>query len=52
MRYNRLAEDLDLSEDMVMMNLVFSNAKFADTMDIAMHPDQAKSWFGRAPPDL
>lgn len=51
-RYNRLAEDLGLSEDMVMENLVFSNAKFADTMDIAMHPDQSKRWFGKTPPDL
>ena len=52
MRYNRLAEDLDLSEDMVMQNMVFSTAKFAETMDIAMHPDHAKSWFGKTPPDL
>ncbi|HEY5775665.1 MAG TPA: cytochrome c1 [Xanthomonadales bacterium] len=51
-RYNRMAEDLGLSEDMVMQNLVFSNAKFADTMKIAMHPDQAKAWFGKTPPDL
>lgn len=52
MRYNRLAADLELSEDLVMQNLVFSNAKFADTMDIAMDPEQAKSWFGKTPPDL
>ncbi|MFC1702493.1 cytochrome c1 [Pseudomonadota bacterium] len=52
MRYNRLAEDLQLSEDMVMLNLVFSNAKFADTMNIAMDPEQAKAWFGKTPPDL
>ena len=52
MRYNRLAEDLDLSEDMVMQNLVFSNAKFGETMDIAMDPEQAKKWFGKTPPDL
>ena len=52
MRYNRLAADLELSEDMVMQNLVFSSAKFADTMDIAMDPEQAKSWFGKTPPDL
>jgi len=52
MRYNRMAEDLELTEDMVMMNLVFSNAKFAETMGIAMQPGQAKSWFGKAPPDL
>ncbi len=52
MRYNRLAEDLGLSEEMVMQNLVFSDAKFADTMDIAMDADQANSWFGKTPPDL
>jgi ubiquinol-cytochrome c reductase cytochrome c1 subunit len=51
-RYNRLAEDLGLTEEMVMQNLVYSNAKFADTMSIAMDPEQAESWFGKTPPDL
>jgi ubiquinol-cytochrome c reductase cytochrome c1 subunit len=52
MRYNRLAEDLDLSEDLVMQNLVFSDAKIGDTMDIAMRPADAQRWFGKTPPDL
>ena len=52
MRYNRLAEDLGLSEDMVMQNLVDSNAKFGETMEIAMDAEQAEAWFGKAPPDL
>jgi len=52
MRYNRLAEDLDLSEEMVMENLVFSDAKFGETMNIAMDEGQAKAWFGKTPPDL
>jgi ubiquinol-cytochrome c reductase cytochrome c1 subunit len=52
MRYNRLAEDLGLSEESVMKNLVFSGAKFGDTMDIAMKPDQAALWLGKTPPDL
>jgi len=52
MRYNRMAEDLDLTEEMVMENLVFSDAKFAETMDIAMQSEQAKAWFGKTPPDL
>jgi len=52
MRYNRLSEDLDLGEEAVMKNLVFSGAKIGDTMDIAMKPDQAVRWFGKAPPDL
>jgi len=52
MRYNRLAEDLELTEEMVTQNLIDSDAKFGETMDISMHPEQAKSWFGKTPPDL
>lgn len=52
MRYNRLAEDLDLGEDLVMQNLVFSDAKIGDRMTIAMDTDDAERWFGKAPPDL
>ena len=52
MRYNRMAEDLGLSEDMVMDNLVFTESKFGETMDIAMNPDHAGIWFGKTPPDL
>ena len=52
MRYNRLAEDLNLSEEMVMANFVFSDAKIGDTMDIAMRPQDAQSWLNKAPPDL
>jgi ubiquinol-cytochrome c reductase cytochrome c1 subunit len=52
MRYNRLSEDLDLTEEQVMKNLVFSDAKIGDTMDIAMRPDDAAMWLGKAPPDL
>lgn len=52
MRYNRLAEDLGLDEDMVMHNLVFADAKIGDTMEIAMRPADAESWLGKTPPDL
>lgn len=52
MRYNRLAEDLDLGEERVMDNLVFSDAKIGDTMDIAMRPKDATAWLGKEPPDL
>jgi ubiquinol-cytochrome c reductase cytochrome c1 subunit len=51
-RYNRLAEDLQLTEEQTMQNLVFSNAKFGETMDISMDAEQAKAWFGKTPPDL
>jgi ubiquinol-cytochrome c reductase cytochrome c1 subunit len=52
MRYNRLAEDLGLTEEQVMKNFVFSDAKIGETMDIAMRPAQAEAWMGKAPPDL
>jgi len=35
-----------------MENLVFSSAKFGETMDIAMIADQSINWFGKTPPDL
>ena len=52
MRYNRLAEDLGLTEEQVMQNLVTTDAKFGETMSISMDPDHAKAWFGKTPPDL
>jgi len=52
MRYNRLAEDLGLGEELVMENLVFADVKIGETMDIAMPQDSAAAWFGKAPPDL
>jgi ubiquinol-cytochrome c reductase cytochrome c1 subunit len=52
MRYNRLSEDLNLTEEQVMANLVFSDAKIGETMDIAMQPKDAAAWLGKTPPDL
>ena len=52
MRYIRLSEDLGMSEEMVMRNLVFADAKIGETMSIAMDPEDAEDWFGQAPPDL
>lgn len=52
MRYNRLAEDLGLNEDLVMENLVFADVKIGETMDIAMRPKDAEKWLGKVPPDL
>lgn len=52
MRYNRIAEDLGLSEDAVMENLVFADAAIGDTMDIAMKPADSEAWLGKTPPDL
>jgi ubiquinol-cytochrome c reductase cytochrome c1 subunit len=52
MRYKRLATDLDLDEELVMKNLVFADVKIGDTMETAMKAEDAKRWFGKAPPDL
>jgi ubiquinol-cytochrome c reductase cytochrome c1 subunit len=52
MRYNRLAEDLGLDEDLVQKNLIFADVKIGETMDIAMRPEDSESWLGKTPPDL
>ena len=51
MRYNRLG-DIGLSDEQIKANLLFSEGKVGDTMSIAMSSDDAKKWFGAAPPDL
>ncbi len=51
-RYNRLAADLGLTEQQLIDNLMFTGERPFDTMRIAMQPEDAKRWFGVAPPDL
>lgn len=51
MRYNRL-EDIGLTEKQIKDSLLFTADKVGDTMRVAMQPQDAKKWFGAAPPDL
>ena len=51
MRYNRL-RDLDLTEQEIRDNLLFTAEKVGEPMTIAMRRAEAKQWFGVAPPDL
>ncbi|MBT8445137.1 MAG: cytochrome c1 [Gammaproteobacteria bacterium] len=51
-RYNRLAADLQISEDQLVNNLMFAGGKPHDRMEIAMPSADAERWFGVAPPDL
>ena len=51
-RYNRLAEDLQLSEQQLVDNLMFTGEQVFDTMENAMSPEDAARWFTIAPPDL
>jgi ubiquinol-cytochrome c reductase cytochrome c1 subunit len=51
-RYSKLQEDLMLSEDQVIDNLMFAAKKTDELMTIAMPSADAARWFGQAPPDL
>lgn len=51
-RYNRLGEDLQITEQQLIENLMFAAKKPQETMNIAMRPEDATRWFGTAPPDL
>ncbi|MGZ8258193.1 MAG: cytochrome c1 [Methylotenera sp.] len=51
MRYNRLLE-IGLTEQQIKDNLLFAGDKVGDTMKVAINKNDAKKWFGVAPPDL
>jgi ubiquinol-cytochrome c reductase cytochrome c1 subunit len=51
-RYNRLARDLGIPEDMVIDNLMFTGEKIGDQMKTAMTKAAGQQYFGAAPPDL
>jgi len=51
-RYNRMGTDLGISEQQLIDNLMFTGERPFDTIRNGMNPDDAKRWFGVAPPDL
>ena len=51
-RYNRLGEDLGLSDEQLIDNLMFNADKTHETINVAMRADDAERWFGQTPPDL
>jgi ubiquinol-cytochrome c reductase cytochrome c1 subunit len=52
LRYNRVADDLGITQDQLQANLMFTGGRPFDVMKSAMPPSDAETWFGRAPPDL
>lgn len=52
LRYQRMAEDLDMPEDLVQKYLNFTNEKIGGPMKNGMTEADAKHWFGNPPPDL
>jgi len=51
-RYNRTAKDLEIPEDLMVNNLMFTGEKIGDLMENNMPTASAEKWFGTAPPDL
>jgi len=51
-RFNTLGRGLNLSEDQLIENLMFSAEKTFETIQASMPMDDALRWFGQAPPDL
>lgn len=51
-RYERVANDLGIPEELMLDNLVFTGALIGDHMKNGMRPEDSKVWFGAAPPDL
>ncbi|WP_078085711.1 ubiquinol-cytochrome c reductase [Microbulbifer mangrovi] len=51
-RWERVATDLDIPNELMLQNLVLGDDKIGDLMEISMRPDDSKVWFGAAPPDL
>lgn len=51
-RYGRVAEDLGIPDQVMLDNIIFSDQKIGELMTISMSVENAKKWFGAAPPDL
>ncbi len=52
MRYERIATDLDIAQEVVQQNLNFAGGNVGSLMTIAAPAKVQKKWFGAAPPDL
>ena len=51
-RYSRAGEDIGLDLGMVEDNLIFTDQRSSERMEVAMSSKDAEKWFGAAPPDL
>ena len=52
MRYNQIAEDLDLDEVELTQNIIFTDSKPEDLVTTNMLSADGSRWFGKTPPDL
>ena len=51
-RYGRTADDLGIPRELALESVVFTGQKIGELITTSMDPEQAKAWFGAAPPDL
>jgi ubiquinol-cytochrome c reductase cytochrome c1 subunit len=51
-RYGRMAVDIEIPEEIVMENMLFTGTKIGDLMTNNMPAEEAEKWFGTKPPDL
>lgn len=52
MRYSRIGQDLEMSDDEVRNQLIVTGTKVGGVMKVAIDKGDATRWFGNAPPDL
>ena len=52
MRYNRMAQDIGITEAQLTKNLLFGDARAGDLMTNSLRPEDGEKWFGTAIPDL
>jgi ubiquinol-cytochrome c reductase cytochrome c1 subunit len=50
-RYNRVAADIGITEEQMIENLMFTGDSPHAVMTNGLNPDDARRWFGVAPPD-
>ena len=51
-RYKTIGKNLDLSDAMLVENLMFNAEKTFETINASMTPADGARWYGKAPPDL
>jgi len=51
-RYQRVATDLGIPDQLMKENLIFTDSKIGELMHNSMDKKEAAKWFGSAPPDL
>lgn len=51
-RFNSIADDLELTDELMIENLMFNAEKTFETIQNNMSAEESERWFGRTPPDM